>query len=109
MDTTLEEPHQLKITQWAAGKGFEVRAPQTNVPIESVEIVCDTVRITVGIDLPDTGVAVSYALYADKDFRSTPVMGTKRWGLLRDSDPFVGSSTHKPQPNYCVAFELPVP
>jgi hypothetical protein len=108
-DTILQAPHQSKTTQWALGKGFEVRAAATNVTITSVEIVCDAVRITVDSDLPASGVTVSYALYGDTDFRSTPVMGTKRWGLLRDSDPFVGSNTQLPQPNYCVAFELPVP
>jgi hypothetical protein len=39
---------------------------------------------------------------------STPFSGLKRWGLLRDSDPFVGAITKKAQPNYCVAFELAV-
>jgi hypothetical protein len=37
---------------------------------------------------------------------AAPYQGTKRWGLLRDSDPFVGSSTGTPQPNYCVAFDM---
>jgi hypothetical protein len=108
-DTTLQQPHQNKVTQWAPGNGFEVRAPATNVPITSVQIICDTVQITVGSDLPDSGVIVSYALYGETDPRSTPVTGTRRWGWLRDSDPFVGSSTQKPQPNYCLAFEMPVP
>ena len=40
---------------------------------------------------------------------STPFVGTFRWGLLRDSDPFVGAATKAAQPNYAVAFELPVP
>ena len=31
------------------------------------------------------------------------------WGLLRDSDAFVGRMTNEAQPNYSVAFELPVP
>lgn len=35
--------------------------------------------------------------------------GTFRWGLLRDSDPFVGSSTGLAHPYYAVAFELAVP
>jgi hypothetical protein len=35
--------------------------------------------------------------------------GTVRWGQLRDSDAFVGAVTKRPQPNYAVAFELPVP
>jgi len=39
----------------------------------------------------------------------TPFKGTFRWGLLRDSDPFVGSVTGKAQPNYCVAFDLTAP
>ena len=61
---------------------------------------------------------VGYALGADPpatDGGTTapamtePFVGTFRWGLLRDSDPFVGSSTGKAQPNYAVAFELPVP
>jgi len=38
-----------------------------------------------------------------------PFLGTFRWGQLRDSDPFVGSTTQKAQPNFSVAFELPVP
>ena len=41
--------------------------------------------------------------------RRTSWSGTLRWGLLRDSDPFVGSTTTRPQPNYGVAFEMPVP
>jgi hypothetical protein len=32
-----------------------------------------------------------------------------RWGQLRDSDPFVGSSSGVRQPNVCVAFEMDVP
>ncbi len=107
-DTTLQLPHQNQSTQWASGKGFEVRAGSTKVPITTVEIVCDTVQITVETDLPDSGVTVSYALYSEFNPRSTPVMGTRRWGLLRDSDPFVGSITQKAQPNYCLAFEMSV-
>jgi len=33
--------------------------------------------------------------------------GTRGW--LRDSDPFSGAITRRAQPNYAVAFELPVP
>lgn len=40
---------------------------------------------------------------------ATPFAGTVRWGQLRDADPFVGSTTLKAQPNFAVAFELPVP
>jgi hypothetical protein len=38
-----------------------------------------------------------------------PFKGTYRWGLLRDSDPFKGAVTGKPQPNYAVAFEIILP
>ncbi|WP_438010029.1 hypothetical protein WME89_16060 [Sorangium sp. So ce321] len=31
------------------------------------------------------------------------------WGQLRDSDPFVGSTTRVAQPSYSVSFETPVP
>jgi hypothetical protein len=32
-----------------------------------------------------------------------------RRGQLKDSDPLVGALTGETQPNYAVAFELPVP
>jgi hypothetical protein len=107
-DTTLEAPHQ-STPEWADGKGFELRAGSQRVTITSVEIVCDTVKITVDSDLPDTGVTVSYALYGEPEPRAEPVPGMRRWGLLRDSDAFVGSTTEEPQPNFAVAFELDVP
>ena len=108
-DTTLQAPHQ-GTPEWAQGKGFEVRSGGSDrLTITSTEIVCDTVRITVDGDLPDTGVTVSYALYAEPQARTEPVAGMRRWGLLRDSDAFVGHTTGEPQPNFAVAFELAVP
>lgn len=110
-DSVLQPPHQKAATEWALGKGFEVRAGARNVVISSAEIVVatDTVEITVSEDLPATDVTISYALYGEAIPRTTPSVGTRRWGLLRDSDPFVGSSTQLAQANYAVAFELPVP
>jgi hypothetical protein len=64
-----------------------------------VEITCDA-------DLPASGVVVAYAATTDGSARSG---GTVRWGQLRDSDPFVGSVSKTAQPNFCVAFEMPVP
>ena len=93
------------------GKGFEVRGGGRKIAISGAEILCDTgdtVAITVAEDLPADAI-VSYALYSDGASRTSPTMGTARWGLLRDSDPFVGSTTQLAQPNYAVAFELPVP
>jgi hypothetical protein len=111
-DSVMQPPHQNGETAWALGNGFEVRAGAKQIVISSAEILCDTgdtVAITVAEDLPATGVTISYALYGDIYLRSIPVKGTAYWGLLRDSDPFVGSSTQQAQPNYAVAFELPVP
>jgi hypothetical protein len=107
-DTTFAAPHQA-IAEWQAGKGFELRTATTRIAIASVAIAGDAVQITTASDLPATGVLVGYALTGDTAAMSTPFVGTFRWGLLRDSDPFVGAATQKPQPNYAVAFELAVP
>ena len=69
----------------------------------------DAVQITTTADLPAAGVLVGYAITGDATAMATPFVGTFRWGLLRDSDPFVGTATQTAQPNYGVAFELPVP
>ena len=115
-DTLLPLPQQSSLA-WREGKGFEVRAGNSNVTISTVEIVADTVRITCASDLPPTGVVVGYAMQAGgpnaaqvKDASGTLLWtGTVRWGQLRDSDPFRGATTMMVQPNYSVAFEIPVP
>jgi hypothetical protein len=101
--TTLATPHQSASTEWAQGRGFEVRAGTTRIAISGVAIAGDSVQITCATDPPASGVVVGYASIADGTQR---VNGTARWGQLRDSDPFVGSVTQSPQPNYCVAFQL---
>jgi hypothetical protein len=106
-DDTFQTPHDSS-PAWQAGNGFEVTAGGKPVTISSVAIVDDAVQITCA-DLPASGVHVSYALVANATAMSTPFAGTKRWGKLRDSDPFVGATTMKAQPNYAVAFTLPVP
>jgi len=90
------------------GKGFEVRTASGRVTINSVAISGDSVQITCASTVA-AGTFVDYALTADPARMSTPFAGLTRWGLLRDSDPFVGAITKKAQPNYCVAFELAVP
>jgi hypothetical protein len=105
-DTTLPMPHQSAFTEWAAGRGFEVRAGATRIAISGVAISGDTVQITCATDPPATGLVVGYASTTDGAVRPN---GTVRWGQLRDSDPFVGSLTRVAQPNYCVAFEMNVP
>ncbi|MEM9460057.1 MAG: dockerin [Myxococcota bacterium] len=104
-DEKMPLPHDNAMAEWAQGRGFEVRSGEGRVVIESVEIVDDTVQITCA-DLPDAGVTVGYAMTTGGLARPG---GTVRWGLLRDSDPFVGSTTGQSQQNYAVAFEWPVP
>jgi hypothetical protein len=116
LDEMLPPPHQSN-NAWKAGEGFEVRtAGGTNLTIESVTVDGDAVNITCAEAI--TGNAtVSYALYADSNNVMTVRnpnndnvlwTGTTRWGRLRDSDPFVGTVTDTAQPNWCVAFEMPV-
>ena len=107
-DTTFEPPHP-SIEEWKNGKGFEVStAGGEKVAINSIAISGDAVVITCASD-PGPGARVGYAMIGEKPRMAAPFEGTYRWGLLRDSDPFIGAVTGKAQPNYCVAFELPVP
>ena len=105
-DTTLPAPHAASNTAWAQGKGFEVSNGATPIAISSVAISGNTVQITCATDLPASGVTVGYAFTADDAPRAN---GTVRWGLLRDSDPFVGFLTGMPGPNYALAFQMSVP
>ncbi|MET0412060.1 MAG: dockerin [Polyangiaceae bacterium] len=107
-EESFQAPHQ-STPAWSAGRGFELSAGGAALAIESVAIDGDAVRITAAADLPATGVVVGYAMVANATPMAQPFAGTVRWGQLRDSDPFVGSSTQKAQPNFAVAFELPVP
>jgi hypothetical protein len=105
-DTVLPAPHQASNTAWAQGKGFEVLGGTTPITISGVAIVGSTVQITVASDLPASGVTVGYAFTADSAPRAN---GTVRWGLLHDSDPFVGYLTGMPGQNYALAFQMNVP
>jgi hypothetical protein len=105
-DTALPAPHQASNTAWAQGKGFEVSNGSAPVTISSVAIAGDTVQITVATDLPASGVTVAYAFTADAAPRAN---GTVRWGLLHDSDPFLGYLTGLPGQNYAVAFQMNTP
>lgn len=107
-DTTFETPHQ-SVAEWKVGKGFEVTsASDQKVAIQSVEISGSSVVITCATD-PGPNALVSYAMVGEKQKMNAPCPGTFRWGLLRDSDPFIGADTKLPQPNYCVAFEIKAP
>jgi hypothetical protein len=106
-DMTLDAP---LITAWASGNGFELWSGTTNIAIQSVAISTSgtSVQITAGSDLPTSGLMVGYAM-ADQGAQMKVASKAVRWGRLRDSDPFVGSTTKRPNPNYAVSFQLPVP
>lgn len=104
-DEVIPRPHQTALTEWAEGRGFEVRSGNNRIAIESVAIDGDSVEITCATEIP-AGAVVGYAVTSDGTQMPT---GTTRWGQLRDSDPVVGATTATAQPNYSVAFELAVP
>ena len=104
-DETFDAP---ALTEWANGRGFELRTSSTRIGIDSVAISGDAVQITASADLPASGLVVGYALSSQGKQMSTASKAV-RWGQLRDSDPFVGQTTVLPNPNYCVSFEMPVP
>jgi hypothetical protein len=107
-ETSFSAPLPNKI-EWQAGKGFEVRSSTARYTISSVAISGDSVLITCVEPLPDSGIKVGYAVTASTAAMAAPYPGTFAWGLLRDSDPFVGTATGVPQPNYAVSFEIDVP
>jgi lysophospholipase L1-like esterase len=104
-DMSLDAP---LIAAWANGNGFELWSGTTNVMIQSVAISGNSVQITAGSDLPATGLMVGYAM-ADQGAQMKVASKAVRWGRLRDSDPFKGSTTNTANPNYAVSFQLPVP
>jgi hypothetical protein len=109
-ENSFQPPHQSD-DAWQQGNGFEINTSAGDkVTITSAMISGDKVIITCATD-SGPGARVGYATIAEGAHAKmmTPYPGTFRWGLLRDSDPFVGASTKINQPNYCVAFELTAP
>ncbi len=108
-DTTMGNPHTSS-SEWSNGKGFEV----TDKSGKSVTIVSASIHGSDSVvlelaDDPGAGARVSYAMLGEPTLRNPQFGATPHWGLLRDSDPFVGYTTKIPQPNYCVAFETKAP
>ncbi len=103
-DETMPMPHAER-TEWAAARGFELSSGERAVKIESVELSADSVHIRHAA-APGSRLVLRYAAVAGAAPRAA---GARRWGQLRDSDPFVGSVTRTVQPNYAVSFELAVP
>jgi hypothetical protein len=107
-ENAFQSPHE-SVDAWKAGKGFEVSSANgEKVAIASAAISGDAVVITCATD-PGPGAMVGYAMIGEHSRMNAPFPGTFRWGQLRDSDPFTGAVTKKAQPNFAVAFEMPVP
>jgi hypothetical protein len=104
-DEALPAPHQTALTEWKAGRGFELRSGDTPIPIASVAIAASSVQITSAVDLP-AGAVLGYAATSDG---SVAPNASRRRGQLRDSDAVVGATTGVAQPNYAVAFEWQLP
>lgn len=86
-------------------RGFQLLHAGVPLTLASVELEGSDSVLIVPHDLPAEPLVLRYALAA-----TTPgPSGTRRFGQLCDSDPFVGAHTHTAQPNYAVCFELPVP
>lgn len=108
-DTTLGEPHPSS-PEWSKGKGFEVsdgNGKRFEILWASIR-GGDTVVLKLAQD-PGPNVRLSYALVGEPTLSKPPYGASPHWGLLRDSDPFVGYTTKVPQPNFCVAFDLKLP
>lgn len=108
-DASMPSPHP-SAPEWSSGKGFEVTDSKgVRIAIRSATIRgSDTVVLDFGSD-PGPGARVSYAMVGEPTLRNPAFGALPRWGLLRDSDPFVGANTHVAQPNFCVAFLLTLP
>lgn len=108
-DSTLGSPHP-SWPEWANGKGFEVADRSgKRVTIQSAGIRGgDTVVLELASD-PGDGARLSYAMVGEPTLRGKFYGATPHWGILRDSDPFVGYNTHVAQPNFCVAFDITLP
>ena len=104
-DTSFDAP---AITEWKNGQGFELRSASANITITSVAISGDSVQITASSDLPTSGLMVGYAL-TSQGAQLKNHSKAVRWGQLRDSDTFAGTTTQQVNQNYCVSFEMPVP
>lgn len=108
-DDKMGAPHPSS-PEWSNGKGFEVSdALGKRIGIRGATLQgTDSVILDLASD-PGSGARLSYAMVGEPTMAKPPYNASPHWGLLRDSDPFVGSSTHIAQPNYCVAFEMKVP
>jgi hypothetical protein len=89
-DPNLASPHQTQNQAWAFGMGFEVNDSTGPLTIGSATISGATVVLALQQPPTGTGLTVSYAMNQDgAGLQGGTDLG--RRGLLRDSDPFVGT------------------
>lgn len=86
----ISAPHTQVNTEWANGRGFEVRGPGGEaLEIESAEIDGATVVLTLAAEPPAGTLSVAYAITQDgAGLQGGTDQGMR--GQLRDSNPFVG-------------------
>ncbi len=89
-DENINPPHQKVHTEWANGRGFEVKDSTGDLTISSVKLLDDnTVMISLDGVPSGTGLMVRYALTQDgTGFQGGTDLGMH--GQLRDSDTLVG-------------------
>lgn len=89
-DENINPPHQTMHTEWANGRGFEVKDSTGDLTISSVDLIDDhTVMISLDSVPSGTGLKLRYALTQD----GTGLQGGTDLGMhgqLRDSDALVG-------------------
>jgi hypothetical protein len=100
-DENLPSPHARR-SAWAGAQGFEVSDGEAPIAVEAVELGPRSVTLRLSREATSR-LVVRYAATANEEPRPG---GARRWGRLRDSDPFVGATTGLPQANYAVTFEL---
>jgi hypothetical protein len=104
-DEGFPKPDAAPGDAWTNGRGFELWGENGPTAIDAVTINGNKVDVVTREPLRGS-LVVRYAMTATRTPRPG---GSRRWGQLRDSDPFVGATTKTAQPNYAVTFELPVP
>ena len=107
-DDGVPAPHRAVHTAWANGRGFEVQNRTGDVRIVATAIRGNSVEISLADDPGPAGLVVRYAMTQDGVGPQGGRAGG-RVGQLRDSDPWIGYATKRPQYNYALSFVLPVP
>lgn len=106
--------HETNHTGWKNGKGFEVLTQDdvngvVEIPIDRVELDSENNKAVIYLKVKpvSNSVVVQYAVSQDRSALSGGTAYGRR-GFLCDSDSQRGYEGSAAQPNYCVAFSVPV-